>query len=255
MISVSVLGSTGSIGTSTLDVIRRHPERFRLFALAANSSVDALCEQVLEFRPAFAVLVDPVSAAALRERLATTGIDTEVLDGEAALDMVASHPDVDAVMAAIVGAAGLRSAWAAAAAGKRVMLANKESLVVAGQLFMDAVDAAVGSQRKEAKALGMAPDDIECAGADRAGRPEQGNVDHAASPARESAATKTGLLETRLSMRSQIPPWPGSSLPLSFSPARRLTMLSKRSPPTETRAVTRAMPAASASAVTEEYPR
>ena len=141
MISVSVLGSTGSIGTSTLDVIRRHPERFRLFALAANSSVDALCEQVLEFRPAFAVLVDPVSAAALRERLATTGIDTEVLDGEAALDMVASHPDVDAVMAAIVGAAGLRSAWAAAAAGKRVMLANKESLVVAGQLFMDAVAA------------------------------------------------------------------------------------------------------------------
>ena len=141
MISVTVLGSTGSIGTSTLDVIRRHPERFRLFALAANSSVDALCEQVLEFRPAFAVLVDPVSAAALRERLATTGIDTEVLDGEAALDMVASHPDVDAVMAAIVGAAGLRSAWAAAAAGKRVMLANKESLVVAGQLFMDAVAA------------------------------------------------------------------------------------------------------------------
>ena len=141
MISVTVLGSTGSIGTSTLDVIRRHPERFRLFALAANSSVDALCEQVLEFRPAFAVLVDPVSAAALRERLATTGIGTEVLDGEAALDMVASHPDVDAVMAAIVGAAGLRSAWAAAAAGKRVMLANKESLVVAGQLFMDAVAA------------------------------------------------------------------------------------------------------------------
>ena len=141
MINITLLGSTGSIGTSTLDVIRRHPERFRLFALAANSSVDSIHEQLLEFRPVFAVLVDPEAAAALRSRVAAAGLDTEVLDGEAALETVVSHPDVDAVMAAIVGAAGLRSAWAAAAAGKRVMLANKESLVVAGQLFMDAVAA------------------------------------------------------------------------------------------------------------------
>ena len=129
MINITLLGSTGSIGTSTLDVIRRHPERFRLFALAANSSVDSLYEQVLEFRPAFAVLVDADAAASLRSRVAAAGLATEVLDGEAALEMLVSHPDVDAVMAAIVGAAGLRSAWAAAAAGKRVLLANKESLV------------------------------------------------------------------------------------------------------------------------------
>ena len=141
MINITLLGSTGSIGTSTLDVIRRHPERFRLFALAANSSVDTLYEQLLEFRPAFAVLVDAKAAASLRSRVTAAGLATEVLDGEAALEMLVSHPDVDAVMAAIVGAAGLRSAWAAAAAGKRVMLANKESLVVAGQLFMDAVAA------------------------------------------------------------------------------------------------------------------
>ena len=141
MINITLLGSTGSIGTSTLDVIRRHPRRFRLFALAANSSVDSIYAQVLEFRPAFAVLVDATAAATLRSQLASAGVETEVLDGEAALETVVSHPDVDAVMAAIVGAAGLRSAWAAAAAGKRVMLANKESLVVAGQLFMDAVAA------------------------------------------------------------------------------------------------------------------
>jgi 1-deoxy-D-xylulose-5-phosphate reductoisomerase len=141
VIKVTLLGSTGSIGSSTLDVIRRHPERFRLFALAANSSVDSLHEQVLEFRPDYAVMVDPAAAQALRARLAGSDLGTQVLDGEAALDAVATDPEVDAVMAAIVGAAGLGSAYAAAEAGKRVMLANKESLVVAGQLFMDAVSA------------------------------------------------------------------------------------------------------------------
>ena len=141
MINVTLLGSTGSIGTSTLDVIRRHPGRFRLFALAANSSVDSLLEQILEFRPEHAVLVDAGAADALRARLAGAGLATQVHHGEAALDAVAGAPEVDAVMAAIVGAAGLRSAHAAAKAGKRVMLANKESLVVAGQLFMDAVAA------------------------------------------------------------------------------------------------------------------
>jgi 1-deoxy-D-xylulose-5-phosphate reductoisomerase len=141
VINVTLLGSTGSIGTSTLDVIRRHPGRFRLFALAANSSVDSLLEQILEFRPEHAVLVDAGAADALRARLAGAGLATQVHHGEAALDAVAGAPEVDAVMAAIVGAAGLRSAHAAAKAGKRVMLANKESLVVAGQLFMDAVAA------------------------------------------------------------------------------------------------------------------
>ena len=141
MINITLFGSPGEFGTSTLAVIRRHPRRVRLFALAANSSVDSIYAQVLEFRPAFAVLVDATAAATLRSQLASAGVETEVLDGEAALETVVSHPDVDAVMAAIVGAAGLRSAWAAAAAGKRVMLANKESLVVAGQLFMDAVAA------------------------------------------------------------------------------------------------------------------
>jgi 1-deoxy-D-xylulose-5-phosphate reductoisomerase len=140
MIRITVLGSTGSIGTSTLDVIRLHPDRFQIFALAANSSIDLLFDQILEFKPEYAVMVNSDSAVELRQRLASTDLKTEVLDGEAALDTVAGHADVDAVMAAIVGAAGLKSAYAAACAGKRVLLANKESLVVAGQLFMDAVE-------------------------------------------------------------------------------------------------------------------
>lgn len=140
MIGVTVLGSTGSIGTSTLDVLRRHPGQFRVVALAANSSVDKLLEQVVEFQPPYAVLVDRTAAEQLRQHIANNGLATEVLDGADALEVVASLSQVDAVMAAIVGAAGLRSALAAATSGKRVLLANKESLVVAGQLFMDAVE-------------------------------------------------------------------------------------------------------------------
>ncbi len=140
MIGVTVLGSTGSIGVSTLDVLRRHSDQFRVIALAANSSVDKLLQQVIEFQPQYAVLVDPQAAARLRQSIAHEGLTTEVLDGADALEAVASLPQVDAVMAAIVGAAGLRSALAAATSGKRVLLANKESLVVAGQLFMDAVE-------------------------------------------------------------------------------------------------------------------
>ena len=140
MTGVTVLGSTGSIGVSTLDVLRRHPDQFRIIALAANSSVDKLLQQVIEFQPQYAVLVDPPAAEQLRQRVTQQGVATEVLDGADALEFVASLPQVDAVMAAIVGAAGLRSALAAATSGKRVLLANKESLVVAGQLFMDAVE-------------------------------------------------------------------------------------------------------------------
>jgi 1-deoxy-D-xylulose-5-phosphate reductoisomerase len=140
VIGVTVLGSTGSIGVSTLDVLRRHSDQFRVIALAANSSVDKLLQQVIEFQPQYAVLVDPSAAEQLRQRIARKGLTTEVLDGADALEVVASLSQVDAVMAAIVGAAGLRSALAAATSGKRVLLANKESLVVAGQLFMDAVE-------------------------------------------------------------------------------------------------------------------
>ena len=136
---VTVLGSTGSIGTNTLDVIARHPGSYAVFALSAFSRVDILLAQCLQFAPRYAVLPSAAHAKDLKFRLQQAGSKTEVLDTADALEMVASHPEVDAVMAAIVGAAGLRPAVAAARAGKRLMLANKEALVVGGQLFMDAV--------------------------------------------------------------------------------------------------------------------
>ncbi|MFG5779423.1 1-deoxy-D-xylulose-5-phosphate reductoisomerase [Comamonas sp. J-3] len=136
---VTVLGSTGSIGTNTLDVIVRHPDAYQVFALSAHSRVDILLAQCLQFQPRFAVMTSAAPAKELRERLQQAGSRTEVLEGEQALEQIAAHPDTDAVMAAIVGAAGLRPAVAAALAGKRLMLANKEALVVGGQLFMDAV--------------------------------------------------------------------------------------------------------------------
>jgi 1-deoxy-D-xylulose-5-phosphate reductoisomerase len=137
---VCVLGSTGSIGTNTLDVIARHPDRYRVFALSAMSRVDELAAQCLQFQPRFAVLPDVALAAQLRSKLREAGSRTEVLDGMAALSEVAAHPDVDAVMAAIVGAAGLPPAMAAARAGKRLLLANKEAIVLGGALFMRAVE-------------------------------------------------------------------------------------------------------------------
>ena len=137
---VCVLGSTGSIGTSTLDVIARHPERYRVFALSAMSRVDELAAQCLQHQPRFAVLPDAALAAQLRARLREAGSRTEVLDGMAALSEIAAHPEVDAVMAAIVGAAGLPPAMAAARAGKRLLLANKEAIVLGGALFMRAVE-------------------------------------------------------------------------------------------------------------------
>ncbi len=134
-----ILGSTGSIGSNTLDVVRRHPDRYQVFALSAHSRVDELLAQCLAFKPRYALLPDEAAARRLRESLAAAGSRTEVMSGAQALCELAAHPEVDAVMAAIVGAAGLPACLAAARAGKRLLLANKEALVVGGALFMDAV--------------------------------------------------------------------------------------------------------------------
>lgn len=136
---VAILGSTGSIGLSTLDVIAQHPDRFEVFALAARHNIVRLLEQCVRFRPKYAVVVDAAAASKLRTELREASLSTEVLGGAQALADIAAHPDVHAVMAAIVGAAGLPSTLAAACAGKRVMLANKEALVMSGPLFMQAV--------------------------------------------------------------------------------------------------------------------
>lgn len=135
---ITILGSSGSIGESTLDVIARHPDRFQVFALTGHSRVDILARQCNQFLPRFAVVGSELAAQQLR---ASIDPRVQVLVGEQALVDVASDPEVDAVMAAIVGAAGLLPTLAAAHAGKKVLLANKESLVMAGKLFMDAVQA------------------------------------------------------------------------------------------------------------------
>jgi 1-deoxy-D-xylulose-5-phosphate reductoisomerase len=137
---VCILGSTGSVGTNTLDVIGRHPDRFEVVALTAHSRVDELFAQCLAWKPRYAAMPDAAQARRLRERLAAQGVAVEVLDGPQALAELAAHPQVDSVMAAIVGAAGLEPCLAAARAGKRLMLANKEALVVGGALFMHAVE-------------------------------------------------------------------------------------------------------------------
>jgi 1-deoxy-D-xylulose-5-phosphate reductoisomerase len=139
MKGICVLGSTGSIGVSTLDVIGRHPDRYRVVALTANNNLDRLFEQCLRFDPVYAVLIDEAQAADLRAGLRGAGRRTEVLSGVRALEEVATLPEVDSVMAAIVGAAGLLPTLAAAKAGKAVLLANKEALVMSGPLFMGAV--------------------------------------------------------------------------------------------------------------------
>jgi len=142
VIGVAVLGSTGSIGESTLDVLARHPQRFRLVALAANTNAAKLARQVLAFRPAYAALADESAASELTRLLAGAAPATRVLAGADALEQVARSSEVDCVMAAIVGAAGLRSTLAAARAGKRLLLANKESLVMAGPLLIAAAKGA-----------------------------------------------------------------------------------------------------------------
>ena len=134
--SLTILGSTGSIGTSTLDVVVRHPERFRIFALSGHSQTAKLAEQCLAFRPQYAVTANEAQAAELRAHLAAAGCHTKVLHGEQALCDIAAAPETDGVMAAIVGAAGLPPTLAAARAGKTIYLANKETLVVSGSLFM-----------------------------------------------------------------------------------------------------------------------
>jgi 1-deoxy-D-xylulose-5-phosphate reductoisomerase len=139
MIGVAVLGSTGSVGESTLDVLARNPERFRLVALAANTNAAKLARQVLAFRPPYAALADATAAAELTRLLGTQAPGTRVLGGAGALEDLARLPEVQCVMAAIVGAAGLRSTLAAALAGKRLLLANKESLVMSGDLLLAAV--------------------------------------------------------------------------------------------------------------------
>ncbi|MCX7229394.1 MAG: 1-deoxy-D-xylulose-5-phosphate reductoisomerase [Burkholderiales bacterium] len=136
---ITILGATGSIGESTLDVVARHPDRFEVFALTARRSHERLLQQCLAHRPAYAVLSDPASAALLRAALATCGSRTEVLDGPEAAARVAAASETDLVMAAIVGAAGLEPTLAAARAGKTILLANKEAIVMAGPVFLAAV--------------------------------------------------------------------------------------------------------------------
>lgn len=136
---VCILGSTGSIGTNTLDVIGRHPGRYEVVALAGGRRVDELLAQCRQWRPRWVAMAQEEQAAILRQALRDDGLAIEVLSGEQALCDLAAHPDVDVVMGAIVGAAGLRPCLAAARAGKRLLLANKEALVVGGRLFMQAV--------------------------------------------------------------------------------------------------------------------
>jgi 1-deoxy-D-xylulose-5-phosphate reductoisomerase len=137
--SVTVLGSTGSIGTNTLDVIARHPDRFSVFALCAATQVETMLAQIQVHQPQFAVMASEPHARVLADRVQAAGLSTQVLSGVQAACDVASDERVDSVMAAIVGAAGLSPCMAAAKAGKKIMLANKEALVVGGHCFMQAV--------------------------------------------------------------------------------------------------------------------
>jgi 1-deoxy-D-xylulose-5-phosphate reductoisomerase len=136
---LTILGSTGSIGVSTLDVVTRHPDRFQIIALTANHSIEKMLEQCRLFRPRYAVMLDKGSGEKLQMVIREAGIATEVMWGVESLEKVASLPEVDTVMAAIVGAAGILPTFAAARAGKNVLLANKETLVMAGRIFMDVV--------------------------------------------------------------------------------------------------------------------
>ncbi len=138
---LTVLGSTGSIGTSTLDVVARHPDRYEIFALSAATQVEQMLAQCARFQPRFAVMASAEHARLLADKLQANGLATQVIQAPDALETIASHVEVDLVMAAIVGAAGLAPCLAAARAGKRLLLANKEALVVGGEVFMSAVKA------------------------------------------------------------------------------------------------------------------
>jgi len=140
MKGLCILGATGSIGVSTLDVVARHPDRYKVIALTANNNIELLLEQCLQHKPQFVVVVNEVKAAQFKQNISARGIsDIEILTGSAALETVATLDQVDSVMAAIVGAAGLLPTLAAAKAGKTILLANKESLVMSGDIFMQAV--------------------------------------------------------------------------------------------------------------------
>jgi len=139
MIGITVLGSTGSVGVNTLDVIAQHPEQYRAVALTANRNVGRLFEQCVAHRPDYAVMGDETAAEQLQQKIQQSGLEVEVLAGATGLEKVSVLSQCDQVMAAIVGAAGLLPTLAAAQAGKRVLLANKEALVMSGHLFMDAV--------------------------------------------------------------------------------------------------------------------
>lgn len=136
---LTVLGSTGSIGTNTLDVVGRHLDQYEVFALSASTRVESMLAQCARFKPRYAVMASAPHARELAEKLKANGLGTEVLSSADALEVISAHPDVDAVMAAIVGAAGLAPCIAAARAGKRLLLANKEAIVVGGEVFMNAV--------------------------------------------------------------------------------------------------------------------
>ena len=137
--NITILGSTGTIGKQTLDVIGRHPGLYKAYALAANSNVSALFEQCVQYKPKYAVMLSEKAAHELRSQLKSYGSSTQVLSGISGLEQISSDDNVHSVMAAIVGAAGLKPAMAAALSGKRILLANKETLVMAGSLFMQAV--------------------------------------------------------------------------------------------------------------------
>ncbi len=141
MRGLAILGSTGSIGLSTLDVVRRHPDRYRILALSANTDVQGLLRQCREYRPQLVAMADPAGARKLREALSEEGLAAEVMAGTAGLEAVATCPGVTDVMAAIVGAAGVLPTLAAVRLGRRILLANKEALVVSGALFMAAARA------------------------------------------------------------------------------------------------------------------
>ena len=136
---LTVLGSTGSIGTNTLDVVARHPDRFEVFALSAATQVDLMLAQCAKFRPRYAVMASAPHARLLAEKIKANGLSTQVLQAPEAIETIASCEEVDTVMAAIVGAAGLSPCLAAARAGKRLLLANKEALVVGAEVFLQAV--------------------------------------------------------------------------------------------------------------------
>lgn len=139
MINITILGSTGTIGKQTLDVIARHPSLYKAYALAANNNVATLFEQCVQYKPSFAVMLNENAAHELCQKLKSYGSKIQVLSGISGLEQISSDENVHSVMAAIVGAAGLKPAMAAARAGKSILLANKETLVMAGSLFMQAV--------------------------------------------------------------------------------------------------------------------